>query len=93
MWYVYTQERKRKKARIADALERRRMTLIKCGAAKWLAVASDLAQMRQKYAAQQGAEVSLVIRERYASAERLVYLVRSCFWCRTGHAGIHHVVM
>ena len=60
-WYVYLQERKRKKARITEALERRREMLLKRGATKWLAVAFDLMGMRQNYAAQQGAQVFIAI--------------------------------
>ena len=59
-WYVYVEERKRKKARITQALQQRRQMLLKRGAAKWLAVAFDLVQMRQSYAAQQGAQVNIL---------------------------------
>ena len=55
-WLNYTEDRKRKEARIADALEQRRQRLLREGAAHWLTVASDLAQVRHRIAAQKGAE-------------------------------------
>ena len=59
-WYMYAQERKRKKSRINQALERRRTRLIRNGITQWLSVANDLCGLRAKFAAQQHASVSLV---------------------------------
>ncbi|XP_067656638.1 protein SFI1 homolog [Haliotis asinina] len=55
-WYVYSQERRRKKQRVAEALEGRRLRLLRSGAAQWLRVSNDLAGMRAKFAAQQQAK-------------------------------------
>ncbi|XP_071169108.1 protein SFI1 homolog isoform X2 [Mytilus edulis] len=54
-WYMYAQERKRKKNRINEALERRRNRLVRNGITQWLSVANDLSGLRAKFAAQQHA--------------------------------------
>ncbi|CAG2201768.1 SFI1 [Mytilus edulis] len=54
-WYMYAQERKRKKNRINEALERRRNRLVRNGIMQWLSVANDLSGLRAKFAAQQHA--------------------------------------
>lgn len=59
-WLEYTQEKKRKKCRYNEAMEYRRMLLLRNGATKWLQVAGDVAEMRQKFAAQRGAEVQFI---------------------------------
>ena len=56
-WFEAIQERKRKQARYAAALEEYRHRLLKHGVTKWMEVAGDLSDIRQKYAAQRGAEV------------------------------------
>lgn len=56
-WFAYVQQRKHKKQRIADAMERRRCRLLKEGVTQWLLVADDLRAMRMKFAAQQQAKV------------------------------------
>ena len=56
-WFDATQEKKRKQARYASALEEYRKRLLRNGVTKWMEVAGDLSEMRQKYAAQRGAEV------------------------------------
>ena len=54
---MYAQQRKQKKQRIADAMERRRCRLLRDGVTQWLLVANDLTEMRMKFAAQQQAKV------------------------------------
>ncbi len=56
-WLGYTTEKKRKAARMAQAMNRRREYLLKQGATQWLKTASDLTAMRQTLAIQQGAQV------------------------------------
>ena len=56
-WFSYSRERLRKKARYQDAMEKHRMFLLRQGVTQWLTVASDMAGIRQKIAAKQGAEV------------------------------------
>ena len=53
------QQRKQKKQRLADAMERRRCRLLREGVTQWLLVADDLRDMRMKFAAQQQAKVIL----------------------------------
>ena len=53
------QQRKQKKQRLADAMERRRCRLLREGVTQWLLVADDLRDMRMKFAAQQQAKVVL----------------------------------
>jgi hypothetical protein len=55
---MYSQDRKRKKCRINQAIERRRSRLVKNGITQWLSVANDLSGLRAKFAAQQHATVS-----------------------------------
>ena len=61
VWYEYTQERKQKAARLELALVQRQTRLVREGVTKWLAVAADLADIRQRFAAQRGAEVTLIL--------------------------------
>ncbi|XP_061186254.1 protein SFI1 homolog [Saccostrea echinata] len=56
VWFGYTADRKRKKERITQALERRRTRQIRQGVTQWIAVATDLSNMRAKIAAQQNAK-------------------------------------
>lgn len=58
-WYSHMLQRRHKKARIAEAMERRRCNLLKNGLSQWLTVADDLSAMRKTFAAQQQAKVSL----------------------------------
>ncbi|XP_062588757.1 protein SFI1 homolog [Saccostrea cucullata] len=55
-WFGFTADRKRKKDRITQALERRRTRQIRQGITQWIAVATDLSNMRAKIAAQQNAK-------------------------------------
>lgn len=57
-WYSYMLQRRHKKARIAEAMERRRCHLLKNGLTQWLLVADDLSAMRKQFAVQQQAKVS-----------------------------------
>ncbi|XP_022344687.2 protein SFI1 homolog [Crassostrea virginica] len=59
-WFGYVADRKRKKARITGALERRRTRQIREGVTQWIAVATDLSGMRAKIAAQQHAKDAFV---------------------------------
>ncbi|XP_021371875.1 protein SFI1 homolog [Mizuhopecten yessoensis] len=59
-WYTETQNRKRKKQRLLEALERRRKRLLRQGVVQWLTMASDLTEMRAKFAAQQHAKSAFV---------------------------------
>ncbi|XP_033731059.1 protein SFI1 homolog, partial [Pecten maximus] len=59
-WYVETQNKKRKKQRLLEALERRRKRLLRQGVVQWLTMASDLTEMRAKFAAQQHAKNAFV---------------------------------
>ena len=56
-WYAYKEERKRKAQRIAHALEQRRLRLLRSGVQQILLVSADMTLLRQKMAAQQGAQV------------------------------------
>ena len=56
-WYAYKEERKRKARRIAHALEQRRLRLLRSGVQQILLVSADMTLLRQKMAAQQGAQV------------------------------------
>lgn len=56
-WCMYVDERRRKAALYADALDSYRYRLLVEGATKWLAVAADMSQLRMKHAAQMGAQV------------------------------------
>ena len=57
-WCSYVDERRRKAGRNADALEMYRRRLLRDGATRWLAVATDLSQLRLRFAAEKGIEVS-----------------------------------
>ena len=61
-WYGYTLERRHKKARIAEAMGRRRCHLLRNGLTQWLRVADDLSAMRKHFAAQQQAKVSYKVK-------------------------------
>lgn len=57
-WKLYVSERKRKKARYADAMDRRRYRMIKEGCIRMLRYHGDVVAMRTKAAAYQKAKVS-----------------------------------
>ena len=57
-WLEYTARRKHKRARVMHALDVRRTNLLRSGVVKFLEVAADLASIRQRCAAEHGAEVS-----------------------------------
>ncbi|XP_060082436.1 protein SFI1 homolog [Ylistrum balloti] len=59
-WYMETQNKKRKKQRLLEALERRRNRLLRQGVVQWLTMSSDLTEMRAKFAAQQHAKNAFV---------------------------------
>lgn len=56
-WYSYMLQRRQKKLRITEAMQRRRCHLIKKGMTQWLSVADDLSAMRKQFAVQQQARV------------------------------------
>ena len=60
-WFTYSQERKRKKLRYNIAMEKHRMFLLRQGSTKWLTVATDMANIRQKVAIKQGAQVRKLV--------------------------------
>ncbi|XP_033126478.1 protein SFI1 homolog isoform X2 [Anneissia japonica] len=55
-WVTYTADKKRKQARLVEAMASRRKRLLKEGASKWLRVASYLASERERFAARQQVE-------------------------------------
>ncbi|XP_019646060.1 PREDICTED: protein SFI1 homolog [Branchiostoma belcheri] len=57
-WLHYTADRRRRADRIAIAMETRRRRLLREGVAQWLAMATDMADMRSNMAAQRQAEVA-----------------------------------
>ncbi len=56
-WFEHTAEKKCKASRIAAAMESRRHRLLRDGAAHWLAVAGNLADIRHQMAAHRGVQV------------------------------------
>ncbi|KAI8490304.1 spindle pole body protein Sfi1 [Branchiostoma belcheri] len=57
-WLQYTADRRRRADRIAIAMETRRRRLLREGVAQWLAMATDMADMRSNMSAQRQAEVA-----------------------------------
>ena len=58
-WREYVLNKRRKKRREMDTLEKRRVRLLQLGATKWLTVAADLSDLRAKFAAQRQAKVKV----------------------------------
>ena len=58
-WVLYTAERRRKACRVAEALQSRHSRLLRDGVTQWLCVAAGMAEIRQKYAIERGAQVCL----------------------------------
>lgn len=65
-WREYAVQRKQKKARYAGALDEYQETLLHEGARQWLTVANDVQQIRQRFAAQQGAKVGRLLLHVYS---------------------------
>ncbi|KAJ8317443.1 hypothetical protein KUTeg_005347 [Tegillarca granosa] len=70
-WFSFMEDKKRKKQRIVDALERRRVRLLREGVKQWLCVATDLSGMRAKFAAQQQASRCALHWKRWAAKRKL----------------------
>ena len=60
-WVSYTQEKRRKAARISAALEERRRRKLREGVSRWLLYAADMTKFRQKLAASRQAEVTFYL--------------------------------
>ena len=58
-WISYAREKRRKKARIAQALEMRRVELLREGVRQWLTVAACLGERRAAIAAKHHAQVGI----------------------------------
>ena len=58
-WQIYIKQCKRKKRRIAEAVEWRKQQLVKKAAAHWLAVSCDLQHQRELLAVKQGLQVNM----------------------------------
>ncbi|XP_064652866.1 protein SFI1 homolog [Lineus longissimus] len=67
-WYNYTVDKKRKKERVAMAMERRRRRLLTDGLRQWLTVSADMQEMRLKWAADRHAK----------SAYDILHVVKNC---------------
>jgi hypothetical protein len=58
-WFLFKEEKQRKRKRCAEAMETRRQRLVREGVSQWTRVAAALAESRTKLAAQQQMQVSI----------------------------------